>query len=522
MSEGSSNNALQFIDWLIIAAYFVFVVWLGSYFGKRQKSSDRYFLGNRRLPGWAVGMSIFATIISSWAFMALPGKSFKNDMQFLLTIAPIPITVLIAGVFIIPLFRNKVKLSAYEYLERRFGLAARFYGDFLFICGHFFKMSMVLYLLCLAISGMTGWHIVLLIVVVGLATIVYTFFGGIEGVVWTEVIQGFLLLGGGVVAVSFLLFAGPVGPTEVIDAACKAGKFRLAELHFHWDKICIYVLLWSGFNLYMSKYATDQTVVQRYLLSSSTSQARRSLWISVVLLTVVWVLFMSIGVLLWVYYDIQPELLPDEVRRIPDKVFAYFIGHQLPVGVTGLILAGIFAASMSTLSADLNSLGSVLMDDFYNKLAKRSTDRQRLWFSRLSVLVTGFLSIFLAVVLTKFESQSMVDAFLIFTSIIAGGMMGMFFLGLFTRRCSKKGLYIGLVIGVTFIAWATFTNPLRMAPSALPWLPKFQINILWLGLFGNIVVFVTGYVASLIFNPGYRADDELTIYKNAGLKMTEQ
>lgn len=512
MSQPGADNAVQTIDWVIIGLYFAFTVWLGSYFGKKQTSSDRYFLGNRKIPGWAVGMSIFATIISSWSFMALPGKSFKNDMQFLLTIVPIPLTVLISSAFVIPLFRNKIKLSAYEYLERRFGPAARFYGDFLFISGHFFKMSMVLYLLCLAISGMTGWPVGWLILVIGLATIIYTFFGGIEGVVWTEVIQGFLLLGGGVVAFAFLLFAAPAGPAEVIDTACQAGKFKLVEFDFTWEGICLYVLLWSGFNLYMSKYATDQTVVQRYLLSSSTKQARKSLWISVLLLSVVWILFMSIGALLWAYYEIQPNLLPAEVRNAPDKVFAYFIGHELPAGVTGLILAGIFAASMSTLSADLNSLGSVLMDDFYNKLAKRATDKQRLWFSRLSVLVTGFLSILLAVVLTKFKSKSMVDAFLVFTAIIAGGMMGMFFLGLFTRRCSKKGLYIGLAIGVTFIIWATLTSPKNMDPSTLPWLPKFGIHILWLGLLGNIVVFIAGYVASRIVSPAYRADDELTIY----------
>jgi len=512
--QGEGENALQPVDWIILGGYFVFIIWLGSYFGKKQKSSERYFLGNRRIPGWAVGMSIFATIISSWAFMALPGKSFKNDMQFLLTIAPIPLAVVISSLFIIPLFRNKIKLSAYEYLERRFGPAARFYGDFLFICGHFFKMSMVLYLLCLAISGMTGFDVAVLIFIIGVATIIYTFYGGIEGVVWTEVIQGFLLLGGGVLALYFLLFMTPVGPEEVLQVGFEKSKFKLAEFDFTWQEICVYVLLWSGFNLYMSKYATDQTVVQRYLLSPSTDQARRSLWISVLLLGVVWILFMLIGALLWVYYEIQPGLLPAEVRNIPDKVFAYFIAHELPAGVTGLILAGIFAASMSTLSADLNSLGSVLIDDFYNKLARRSTEEQRLWFSRLSVLVTGLLSIILALFLTRFEEQSMVDGFLIFTAIIAGGMLGMFFLGFFTRRCSKDGLYIGLVVGVAFIIWATLTNPKTgmIESSTLLWFPRFKVNLLWLGLLGNLVVFAVGYAASLIVTPGHKAPEGLTIY----------
>jgi len=505
-----SESALEIIDWVIIAAYFAFVIWLGSHFGKKQTSSDRYFLGNRKLPGWAVGMSIFATIISSWTFLGLPGKSFKTDMQYLMTIVTIPITVCIVVFLLIPLFRHKVRLSAYEYLERRFGLFARFYGDILFIVGHFFKMSMVLYLMCLALEGVTGWNVLILIVFVGVATMIYTFFGGIEGVVWTDVTQGFLLLGGGVLSLCFLLFGTQGGPGEVVTAAYEAGKFKLVSFDFHWREVSVIVLLCLGFNHYLAKYTTDQTVVQRYLVAPSSKQAARALWISVLLLGVVWVLFMTVGVLLWVFYQMQPELLPEAVRTKPDQVLAYYIGHELPAGITGLIMAGIFAASMSTLSSDLNSLASVLAEDFYGKLVKSGSDSWRLVFSRASVLAAGILSIFFAMLLTKVES--IVDAFFTFSAIIGGGMVGMFFLGLFTRRCSKKGLYIGLGIGVTFIVWAALTNPEKMDALIPAWLPKFRIHIYWVGLLGNIIVFVTGYLASRIFNPGYIAEDGLTIY----------
>jgi SSS family solute:Na+ symporter len=517
----STESALKIIDWLIIAGYFAFTIWFGLYFRKRQTSSERYFLGDRKLPGWAVGMSIFATIISSWAFLALPGKSFKDDMQYLLTIASIPVAVLIAVFFVIPVFRQKIKLSAYEYLERRFGLLARFYGNIVFISGHFFKMGMVLYLLCLAIEGAMGWagtYLTYLIVIAGIITIFYTFFGGIEGVVWTHVIQGFLLLGGGLIGLLFLLFSGESGPTEMLTTAYHSGKFTLASFDFDWNRISVYMLLCFGFTHYLARYTTDQTVVQRYLLAPSGKQASRSLWISVLFLGIVWVMFMFIGVLLWAYYRIQLGLLPNAVRDKPDQVFAYFIGHQIPAGVTGLILAGVFAAAMSTLSSDLNSLASVLADDFYEKLAKAPTDKRRLMFSRISVIVAGVGAIILAIALRRVKS--MVDAFFIFSSIMAGGMIGMFFLGFFTRRCSRKGLYIGLGIGVGFIMWATLTNEeyMRSSPLAsllryLPaWLPRFGIHIYWLGLLGNIVVFVVGYLASRIFTPGHRAEDGLTVY----------
>jgi SSS family solute:Na+ symporter len=512
VSESGTESALKLIDWLIIGAYFLFVVWLGSRFGKRQTSSERYFLGNRRLPGWAVGMSIFATIISSWSFLGLPGKSFASDMQYVMTIALIPLTVCIAVFFLIPLFRRKIKLSAYEYLERRFGPFARFYADILFIAGHFFKMSMVLYLMCLALEGVTGWHVLILIVIVGVATTIYTFFGGIEGVVWTDVTQGFLLLAGGILSLYFLLFKSPVSAGEVLAVAREAGKFKLVSLDFGWNKLSVFLLLFFGFNHYLAKYTTDQTVVQRYLLAPSSKQASRALWISVLFLGIVWVMFMTVGALLWVFYKTQPDLLPAAVRAKPDQVLAYFIGHQLPAGVTGLILAGIFAASMSTLSSDLNSLASILAEDFYSKIVKGGGDRRRLLFSRISVLAAGFLSIFLAMLLTKV--QSIVDAFFTFSAIIAGGMVGMFFLGLLTRRTSSKGLYIGLAIGVTFIVWAALTKSQAVSEALPQWLPRYGIHIYWLGLLGNLVVFVAGYAASVAFSPGHKAEDGLTIYKS--------
>jgi SSS family solute:Na+ symporter len=511
---------LKIIDWIIVAAYFAFVIWLGSRFARRQTSSDRYFLGNRSLPGWAVGMSIFATIISSLSFLALPGKAFKDDLQYLVTIASVPIAAIIATSFIIPLFRQTIKLSAYEYLEKRFGLLARFYGNSIFLITNYFKMSLVLYLLCLAIAGITGWNLYVLILLVGLATTTYTFFGGIEGVVWTDVTQGILLLGGGVISLLLMLFHSPAAPSEILTTAYNAGKFKLVSLDFQWSQVSVYVLLCFGFSLYMTRYGTDQTVVQRYLLSSSTRQARRSLWVSAIFLCVVWLVFMFIGVLLWVYYDLQPGLLPDHVRARPDQVFAYFIGHELPSGVAGMILAGLFAASMSTLSSDLNSIASVLVDDFYNKIAKSSDDKWRLLFSRISVLVIGFLSIFLALGLTRFTS--MVEVFFVFSSVIAGGMMAMFFLGLFTRRGSRKGLYVGLAVGVVFIAWAALTNPSK-ADNWLPeWLPRFRIHIYWLGLVSNILVFAVGYLASRVLSRGYSAETALTVYGKDSAQVGRQ
>ena len=511
MILGQIHSTLQTLDWIVIFVYFVFIVILGLFFAKKQKTSERYFLANRSLPGWAVGMSIFATIISSWTFLAIPGKSFKSDLQYFITVILIPITALLICMVIIPVFRNKIRLSAYKYLEHRFGILARIYGDIGFILNHFFKMAMVLYLLCLAVAGVTGWNIFTLIILIGIATITYTLFGGIEAVIWTDVIQGTLLICGGVIALFFLIFKSPIPPAQFFETAYNAGKLKLANFSFNFKDISFYVLLLFGFNHYATKYCTDQTVVQRYLLSKSTKQAYRSLWTSVALILLVWVVFMLIGALLWVFYDIQSELLPPEVRAKPDQVFAFFIGSQLPAGITGILLAGLFAATMSTLSSDLNSLAAVILEDFYNMIKPNTKDKTKLLFSRLTVLVTGICSIILAMSMTKIES--MVETFFDVSSILAGGLLAMFLLGLLTKRARKTGVYIALAVGVLFITWATITD---LYPNFFKRhnIPLFEMNILWLGLLGNIIVFVTGYAASVILTPNYRADESLTIYKS--------
>jgi SSS family solute:Na+ symporter len=226
---------------------------------------------------------------------------------------------------------------------------------------------------------------------------------------------------------------------------------------------------------------------------------------------------MSIGALLWAFYSLTPGLLPEPLWIQPDRVFPYFIGHQLPAGVSGLILAALMAATMSTLSSDLNSLAAILYDDYYNKLKKSRTDVQRLFFSRMSVLITGLLAIVLAMWMTQIKS--MADAAFNFVSLVAGGVLGMYLLGIFSKRCSKNGLYAGILVGITFILWAYFTGSDQNL--YIRWLPKFPLHTLWIGLLGNLVVFAAGYLVSLLVSPGYKAEDSLTVYQSKG-KLTVQ
>ncbi|MSU50288.1 MAG: hypothetical protein EXS37_14580 [Opitutus sp.] len=485
------GHGLTALDWVIVAAYFGGMIWLGSRFGRGKQDAQTYFLGRRNLPGWAVGMSMFATIISSWAFLALPAKAFQSDLQYLMAISAIPLAAWISVRWIVPFFRERIRLSAYEFLEHRFGLGARVYGNLAFLIVHFGKMAAILYLLCLAIAEMTGWNIFLLIGIVGVSTTVYTFFGGIEGVVWTDVAQGFLLLFAGVVVAVFILLQAPAGAGAVLAIAWDAGKFKLVSPVFAWDRMSAVMLVFFGLSFYLQKYVSDQTIVQRYLLAPTAAKAGRALWLSSGLVMLVWVLFMGVGVLLWGYYQLQPELLPAAVRATPDKVFPYFIANQLPSGLPGLMLAGLLAATMSTLSSDLNSLSAVIYDDYYRKLRPEGGEASQLLFSRLVVCVAGLLGVALAMAMTRIHS--MADAAFDFVSLVGGGVLGMYLLGLVAPRANARGLYVGIGCGVVFSLWAHFAGPGKTPPD---FLPRFPLHNQWVGLLSNLIVFVCGYAAS--------------------------
>lgn len=490
------TGGLRLLDWLILISYLGFMIWIGLRCGRKPGGSTQYFLGRGGLPGWAVGMSMFATVISSWAFLALPAKAFQSDLQSLLTISMLPVAAWITARWFVPLFRDRIRLSAYEFLERRFGLGARIYGNLAFLIVHFGKMAGILYLLCLALSEITGANLFVLIAVVGCATILYTYFGGMEGVVWTDVAQGCLLLFAGVVAFGFLLFGAPGGPGAVLQTAWTAGKFTLASPGFAWDRAGTLLFVVFGLTFYTQKYLSDQTMVQRYLVASDAKKAGRAVWMSSLLVMAVWVLFMTLGVLLWAYYRLQPGLLPEGLPAKPDKIFPHFIAHGLPTGVTGLILSGLLAATMSTLSSDLNCLSAVVFDDYYRRLRPGVSDRAHLRFSRLVVLVAGLLGIVLAMAMTRIHS--MADAAFDFVSLVGGGVMGMFLLGMVTRA-PARALHVGLVCGVVFILWTYYCGPGAAVP--LPGLPRSPFHTLWVGTIGNLVVFGCGWLASRWMRP---------------------
>src|SRR3990170_4535237 len=260
-------NGLAPIDYVVIVSYFVALVGIAGYFSRKQTTTEVYYVGGRSVPWWAMGISLMATLISSITFVAFPGDAYEKNWAGLVPGLMVPIVLLLMAVVVIPFYRQAVGLSAYEYFEKRFGYGARLYSSLAFLLMQFSKMSLVLWLISLAISSMADWNIYVVLVVLEIFTITYVMLGGIEAVIWTAVLQGIVLAAGGAACLVVLLFRPEGGPVAVLGLAWENNKFSLGGLGFDLHQPTFLVLALYGISVYIQKYATDQAVVQRYLVA---------------------------------------------------------------------------------------------------------------------------------------------------------------------------------------------------------------------------------------------------------------
>jgi len=488
-------GSLRWLDLLVIFAYMGALVSIGVRFSRRQTSTDRYFTAKRTIPGWAMGLSLLATLISSVTFIAYPGSSYAGNWTNLVPGFMVVLVLILVGFFVIPFFRHVVGVSAYEYFGRRFGYGARVYSSIAFALGHFSKMGFVFYLLALTVSSMTGWKTDHLIVAVGLITICYTMAGGIEAVVWADVVQGFVLWLGVLICLGYLIFTPPGGPSSVLHLAWSSGKISLGSMAPDLTKPTFLVLSLYGFFFYLQKYTADQTVVQRYLVAKSDRAALRGIALGAVLCVPVWTLFMLIGTLCWAFYRVGGGVLPTYIHKT-DEVFPYFITTHIPAGLAGLFLASLFGAAMANLSSDLNSLAAIGVEDYYLVLRPGSTERQRLFVAKLLVAIAGLLCIVVATRLAHTQGTAL-SLWYTISAIVAGGLAGLFLLGFLSERASETAAYIGIGASVLFTAWATLT----LGGGKIWNLGRFNFPLhdYMIGAIGHIVLLVAGYLAAFLW-----------------------
>lgn len=502
-------NSLRWLDAAVILLYMIAMLMVGRWFARRQTSTEAYFVASRAIPHWAMGVSIYATLITSITFIAYPGSAYAGNWSELVPGFMVVGVLILVGTVIIPFFRQAVGMSLYEYFEKRFGYGARAYSAFAFTMGHFSKMGFVFYTLALTVSSMTGWNIYFVMIATGAVTIYYTVVGGMEAVIWTDVIQGFIKVIGIVVCLGWLVVMMPGGIGAAFELAAAKHKFSLGTLDFNLaNKGSIWVMSLYGFFWYLQKYTADQTLVQRYLIAKNDRDALKGVALGALLCVPAWVLFMLIGTLVWAYYQLSHEVLPAFVDK-PDKIFPYFLATKIPAGLAGLFMAALFSAAMSMLSSDLNCLSVVGVEDYYRKLRPNTTDQHRLFVGKLIVAICGMLAVLVAVIIA-WKSERALTLWFTVSSIVGGGLAGLFLLAFLSSRASRHSATVGIIACLLFTTYATLTSgkdkAIDLGAFNFPWASVM------IGVVAHGVLVAVGWVASLIFPGDAAANRAMTLW----------
>jgi SSS family solute:Na+ symporter len=495
----SRKRGLAGIDWTIIVIYLGAMVGVGVYWylRDRQGTATEFFVGSRAIPFWVAGVSLYATNTSSISYLAIPAKAFETDWQYMMSKIMTVIGLMFVAVWIVPLLRRLDLVSVFNYLEMRFHPAIRMIASALCMAMHVGgRMSVVMFLPALAIATITGIDVVWSILIMGVCTIVYTAMGGMRAVVWTDFVQVIVLMGGALFAIGFVFHS--LGGAAVYDTAMAYDKTKLLNFSFDLTEPTI----WGFFFLILFdtvlSFPKDQVLMQRTLATKSDKAAGRSIWIFAAIMLPGGLIFYGIGTVLFAYYKDHPERL-DPLLPI-DATFPLFIAAELPPGLTGLIIAGIFAAAMGTLSGTINSIATLLSVDFYEKLVRNPTQQQSKRFAEWMTVVVGLVGISLALLLSRYDIHSLLDLTIELAGLLGGGFAGAYTLGMFTRRANSAGVSIGVATAVVVTVAAWWNDLVH---------PYFYLGI------SIFVCIAVGYVASLFFPAPTRSLAGLTIYKDA-------
>ena len=446
-----STEGLHPLDWIVIGTYLAAMAGMGFCFMRRNKDADAYFKAGGRLPWWVVSLSIYATMFSSITFMSVPAMAFSGDMSYFVISFGIPILALVTVKWYLPFFRRLNLTSAYEYLEVRFNLPCRLFASAAFVLFMIARTAIVAYLPSLALCAVTGIDINVAIVVVTLITIVYCAVGGVEAVIWSDFVQSVILIASTALILAWLIVGTDGGWSGFISMGSSAHKFRVFDLALDWTKPCFWVVFIGGLVANLASYTSDQCVVQRYMTTPDEKGAAKSILFNGGLSFLNCFVFFTVGVALWTYYQSHAAALPAGTK--PDAVLAVFIANELPRGVSGLVLAAVAAATMSTLSANLNSAASAITTDFYQRLkverrgggGQENLKRDLLLCGKVSTVVIGLLGGAMALWLANADIGNIYDQFQRFLGVLTGGLGCLFFMGIFMKRVNGFGATCGLV-----------------------------------------------------------------------------
>ncbi|WP_438482229.1 sodium:solute symporter [Oleiharenicola lentus] len=483
-----TRQGLSALDYTLLAVYFALNLGIGWWCARKQSgSSSGYFLGGRKVLWWAAAVSFFATSTSSISFMALPAKTYQSDWMAFGSAPAQGLAGLMVGFVFVGLLRRLNLTTIYGYLDQRFDMKVRLLGSGLAVLLKLFgRMSVVMLLPALALSTVTGLNVYLSILLMGVVTTIYAMEGGFDAVIWTDVMQVVVTYGGVVIALFFLASGVDGGLAGIIATGTDLGKFKMIS----WEPTLTQPTVWVFIGMFFGHIFTqlaDQPLMQRMLASTDATEARRTVVLGNVLGMMSSLVFFFIGTALFVFYRAHPERL--EAALPNDAIFPYFIANELPSGIVGLIVAGLFAAAMGAMSSTLNSIAAMVVTDFQLTFRPKSPEKSQVRLARATTLLSGVIATGMAAFLAWRNVSSLWDEFLRLIALIGGGFPGVFALGFLTRRANARGVIIGTFASIA-ITW---------------WVQNYTQTSVFLHSFVAIAsCMIIGYVASILAPDGSR------------------
>lgn len=504
---------LPVLDLVIILIYLIGMVLVGIYFSRRSNgSAEQFTKASGSIPGWAIGLSIYATFLSSNTFLGVPGKAFGSNWNAFVFSLSMPLSAWVAAKYFIPFYRNSGEVSAYTHFEHRFGPWARTYAVICFLLTQLARMGSVFFGIALSLQALTGYSMSTIMIITGIIIIIYTVLGGIEAVIWTEVVQGVIKTLGAVLILYLVISNTQGGIDKIVETGLRDDKFSLGSLNLDFSSPTFWVILLYGFFINLNNFGMDQNYVQRYHTTTSANDARKSLWLCVKLYVPASLLFFVIGSCLYAYYQLNPELT-DTIRmqvaaeRLPggsleqitqlagtlqpsdygDKVMPHFMVNKIPTGLVGLIVSAILSAAMSTISSGMNASATVFTEDIYKRyFSKKPSAKKEMRVLYATTFVFGVMGMFTGIAMIGVKS--ILDVWWELSGIFAAGMLGLFLLGIISRRTGNKEAFIATIIGILVIVWMTFP---KIIPEEYAML-RSTLNKNMIIVIGTMSIFLVG------------------------------
>ncbi|WP_266365844.1 sodium:solute symporter [Tellurirhabdus rosea] len=514
-------RTLPILDLFVIILYLVAMVAVGAWFSRKNKNADQFTTASGRIPGWAIGLSIYATFLSSNTFLGVPGKAFGSNWNSFVFSLSMPLAAWVATRFFIPFYRQTGEVSAYTHLEHRFGPWARTYAVVCFLLTQLARMGSIFFGIALSLQALTGYPMATIMVIVGTCIILYTVMGGMEAVIWTEVVQGVIKTAGAFIILWLVVDGMSGGVDRIVAIGRTDNKFSLGSFAPDFTQATFWVILLYGFFMNLNNFGMDQNYVQRYHTTTSKREAARSVWLCVYLYVPVSLVFFVIGSCLYAYYQTNPDLM-DAVRmqvateRLPngspaairqlaatlqpadvgDKVMPHFMVTRVPAGLVGLIVAAILSAAMSTISSGMNASATVFSLDIYQRYINPALSEKKAL--RLLYLATTFFGLLgMLTGIAMIGVKSVLDVWWLLSGIFAGGMLGLFLLGIISRTTRNAEALTATLIGILVIVWMTFSAQL---PEEYAFLrnPLHQNMIM---VVGTLTIFLIGVLLTRLRRP---------------------